>query len=461
MLPTTALQGVLALAAVASAAPGNPHPDKGHPGKGHRKDAIRNLKAHIKNVVILVMENRSFDNLLGGQKQAGLENPINNGPYCNPLNLTKPSAGSACSAANDFDSITNDPDHAIYGNNLQFYGNFTPDNAAIASGKLVATQKGFVQEQLRLYGSKVNQTTLAQQVMNYYTETQVPVLTALVRNFVTFNHWHSAVPGPTNPNRIALVSGSSYGHGTNDATFTTKGFNQSSIFQSLTAGGRKWRNYHDPAGGTGPEASWFQSTYDAGRQGDIVNLSQFFVDAKAGNLTSLSFLNPSCCGVGTTSMHPSGLISAGEALIKQVYEALRASPQWQDTLFILTFDETGGFHDHVPPPLAPRPDALTYTATSTPGGGPYTFNFDRLGGRIPTLLISPWVGKGVVEQKHANAAGQVVSYSATSILRTLGYLWDFEPYNPRVEWSPSFEHLVARSIRDTPTTLPTPAPFKA
>ena len=448
MLPTT-LQGLLALAAAAQACPTNP------------SRGVNNLKAHIKNVVILVMENRSFDNLLGGQKLKGIENPVNSGPYCNPYNLTNLAAGKACSAANDFDSITNDPDHAIYGNNLQFYGTFTPDNAAITAGTLVPSQQGFVHEQLRLYSSKVNQSTLAQQVMNYYTEEQVPVLTELVKNFVTFNHWHSSVPGPTDPNRLALVSGSSYGHGTNDASFTTKGFNQPNIFNSLTKGGRKWRNYHDPAGGTGPEASWFQSTYDANLQGDVVNLSQFYIDAKAGNLTSLSFLNPSCCGVGTTSMHPAGLISDGEKLIKQVYETLRASPQWDETLLILTFDETGGFHDHVPAPLAPRPDSLSYTAASTPGGGPYTFNFDRLGGRIPTILISPWVGKGLVEQKRANSAGDVVSYSATSILRTLGYLWDFAPYNPRVEWSPSFDHLIVTQKRsDTPKTLPAATPFK-
>jgi phospholipase C len=190
-------------------------------------------------------------------------------------------------------------------------------------------------------------------------------------------------------------------------------------------------------------------------------MSQFYVDAAAGNLTSLSFINPSCCGVGTTSMHPTGLISAGEALIKNVYEALRASPQWEETLFILTFDETGGFHDHVPPPLAPRPDNLTYTA-STPAGEKYMFPFNRLGGRIPTLLISPWVSKGYVEQKAANADGEVVSYSATSILRTLGYLFDFEPYNPRVEWSPSFAHLVnSKARKNTPTSLPDANPFKA
>jgi phospholipase C len=180
----TTLHAVLAFAAVAQASPA-----------GSIDTVVANLKARIKNVVILEMENRSLDNVLGGQTLAGIDNPIHNGPFCNPYNLTNPAAGLVCSAANDYDSITNDPDHAVYGNNLEFYGTFTPDNDAIASGRLTATQQGFVQEQLRIYGSEVNKTTLAQQVMNYYTEDQVPVLTALVQNFVTFNHWHSAIPG--------------------------------------------------------------------------------------------------------------------------------------------------------------------------------------------------------------------------------------------------------------------------
>lgn len=184
----SALFGLLAFAAAASAVP-----TKGH--HAHSDHSIKNLKSHIKNVVILVMENRSLDNLLGGQTIKGLENPINNGPFCNPFNVTDPSQGFACSAAKDFDSILNDPDHAIYGNNFEFYGEFTPDNNDIASGKLVPTQKGFVHEQMRLYNSKVNKTELATQVMHYYTEKQVPVLTSLVQNFLTFNHWHSDIPG--------------------------------------------------------------------------------------------------------------------------------------------------------------------------------------------------------------------------------------------------------------------------
>lgn len=258
---------------------------------------------------------------------------------------------------------------------------------------------------------------------------------------------------------MAIVAGSSFGHGVNDAAFTAKGFNETSIFQSLTENGYDWRNYHDPAGGTGPEAQWFQWTYDAGLDDQVVNLDQFYVDAAAGNLTHFSLINPSCCGVGTTSMHPTGLVSDGEGLIKDVYDALRASAQWDETLFIITYDESGGFHDHVAPPLAPEPDNLTYTAT-TPAGKDYTFHFNRLGGRMPTLLVSPWVERAHVEGKGTNAAGETVSYSATSILRTLGYLFDFEPYNDRVEWSPSFEHLITNHLRCSINELPEARPFR-
>lgn len=227
-----------------------------------------------------------------------------------------------------------------------------------------------------------------------------------------------------------------------------------SIFQKLNETGYGWINYHDPMGGTGPDAAFYNWTYNSGNYDNIVPLANFYTDAAAGNLTDFSFLNPSCCGVGTNSMHPSGLVSDGEALIRNVYQSLRSSPQWNQSLLIVTFDESGGFYDHVPPPLVPAPDDLTYTSTA-PDGEVYTFPFNRLGGRIPTLLISPWVGKGVVEQNGTNANGENVSYSATSILRTLGYLWGFEPFNARVEASPSFEHLITGKYRnDAPNTLP-------
>lgn len=207
------------------------------------------------------------------------------------------------------------------------------------------------------------------------------------------------------------------------------------------------------------DALFYNWTFTSNNQGLAVPLSDFYSDTASGKLPDFSFIEPSCCGIGTNSMHPTGLISNGEDLIRDVYNAVRTSPVWNETLLLLTFDETGGFYDHVPPPLAPRPDNLTYSEIGLTGEN-YTFSFNRLGGRVPTLLISPWVAKGVVEQKGLNSDGEIVSYSASSLLRTLGYLWDFEPFTPRVSGAASFDHLIQSTKRtDTPVSLPSPSAF--
>lgn len=177
----SALVGILAFAAAVSGVPTHP-------------PVTDNLKSHIKNVVILEMENRSLDNILGGQKVKGLDNSVNNGPFCNPVNLTDPSQGQECTAAKDFDSVLDDPDHAVTGNNIEFYGTFTPDNDAIAQGTLTPSQKGFLHEQRRRYPADSDSTS-AKELLHYYTPEQVPVFSSLVKNFVTFNHWHTGVPG--------------------------------------------------------------------------------------------------------------------------------------------------------------------------------------------------------------------------------------------------------------------------
>lgn len=184
-----ALLGLLAFATAINAAPAT----------GTGSGSIQTLKDNIKNVVVLVMENRSFDNLLGGQTLKGLENPIQDGPYCNPYSISDSSQGTACSAPKDYDSVANDPDHAVTGNNIEFYSEFAPNNTAIETGELAANMQGFLYEQLRKYDSTVDKKTLAKQVMNYYTESEVPVLTELVQNYVVFNRWFSGVPGVSIP----------------------------------------------------------------------------------------------------------------------------------------------------------------------------------------------------------------------------------------------------------------------
>jgi phospholipase C len=168
-------------------------PSKTGPGSAA---SIQNLKKNIKNVVQIVMENRSFDNLVGGQTfTKDIDTPANNGPYCNKVNTTDPNSKSFCTRAKDFDSITDDPDHSVHGNNFQFYGTFHPDDQKILSGKLVANNKGFLEQHLRAHPKLTDPDFAAREVMAYYTPDQVPVITSLCEEFVTFDKWHSCVPG--------------------------------------------------------------------------------------------------------------------------------------------------------------------------------------------------------------------------------------------------------------------------
>jgi phospholipase C len=127
-------------------------------------------------------------------RRAGLNNPINNGPFCNYKNASDPSSGRYCTRAKDYDSVLNDPDHSVTGNNLEFYGTYHPNNAAIASGKVVADQSGFLNAQLNDH-PKLDAETATTQVMGYYTEEEIPTLVNVVDEFTTFNSWFSCVPG--------------------------------------------------------------------------------------------------------------------------------------------------------------------------------------------------------------------------------------------------------------------------
>ncbi|KAJ7843083.1 phosphoesterase [Mycena olivaceomarginata] len=412
--------------------------------------SVANLKDKIKHVVWVLLENRSFDNILGGVQRPGLDNPINNGDVCNPVNVANSAGATLCTRVKDFDSIANDPDHSITGNNFEFYGQFAPNNDAIQNGTITATNQGFVNKHLISYPT-ITPDLAAAQVMGYYSDKEVPTLIDVVDEFATFNYWFSCIPGPTNPNRACALSGTSDGHGSNDGNFSIANISVNSIFETASSKNISWLNYDGTNGAFPPDALFYTWTA-ANAKNNIVPIENFFQDALLGTLPQLSYLNPSCCGLNTNSMHPDGNVSFGQVFVKQIYDA--------DTLLLVTYDESGGFHDHVPSPLAVPPDSKTYTERAHDGES-YTFHFDRLGGRMPTWLISAYTPKGHIEDMGTNpATGAVEAYSATSVLKTLGLLWDFADLTPRVSNSPSFDHLIGPQMRqDTPLILTPPSPF--
>ncbi|KAK9240058.1 phosphoesterase [Lipomyces kononenkoae] len=416
----------------------------------------------IKNVVVLVEENRSFDTFAGGLKYSDDINGLVDRKFCNPANVSQPDSVQVCARPIAENIAPNDPNHGISGVNMQLLSTYHPNETLVDSGIEYETMKGFVTEQSSTY--KTVNLTQAAEVINYYAQDHVRVFAAMAENFVLFDRWFAAVPGPTNPNRAYLTSGTSHGHGRNDAAFNVAALPQRSIFQQLSENGIEWINYQNsttqpmlnPTNGFNPDSLFYNWTYTSGAwKTNIKPIADFYKDAAAGTLPAFTYINPECCSYD--SFHPPSPVTTGENFIKGIYEALRTSPQWESTLFILTFDEHGGFADHVPPPVGvPAGDNLTYTEVS-PDGKNMTFNFERLGIRVPTLVISPWVERGVIEHKGRNNGGE---YSHTSIPAFIAKLWNLDNLTPRTEYSSTFEHLITDDFRDdTPMTLPNPYPY--
>ncbi|KAK9322035.1 phosphoesterase [Lipomyces orientalis] len=416
-------------------------------------------KDKIKTVVVLVQENRSFDTFAGGLVYNSTINGLAHHRYCNPANVTDPYSEIVCAKPIAANVAPDDPNHGISGVNMEILGTYHPNEVLVDTGKERETMLGFVTEQSSTY--KTENLTRAAEAINYYTQSHIPVFAAMAENFVLFDRWFAAVPGPTNPNRAYLTSGTSYGHGRNDHAFNIAGLPQRSIFQQLSEKGIEWINYQNstknpmpnPSSGFNPDALFYNWTFTSGKwETNIKPIADFYSDAEAGKLPPFTYINPECCSYD--SYHPPSPISTGEGFIKSIYEALRGSPQWEETLFILTFDEHGGFGDHVRPPVGvPAGDDLTYTETA-PDGKNMTFNFERLGIRVPTVVISPWVEKGVIESKGINNG---LEYTHTSIPEFIAKLWDLDSLTPRTAWSSTFEHLITNKMRrDTPDTLPEP-----
>ena len=414
-------------------------------GNPHNGDGGSSLKDKIKVVVVLIEENRSVDNILSGLTYTDQIDGAGHTKFCNPVNLTDPSQGEICATPNATNVDADDPNHSVSGINLELFGTFHPTSAS------PETMMGFVAEQ-ELAFNTTNRTRAAE-VITFYNEKDIPTIAAMSENYVVFDRWFCSVPGPTDPNRAYITSGTSYGHGQNDNDFNIHALPQKSIFQQLSENNITWKNYFNSS--FPPDAEFYNWTFTSGANvTNVIPLDQFFKDAAAGNLPQFVYINPECCSV--QSFHPPSSMTDGQTFLKQIYEALRNSPQWDELLYIVSFDEAGGYADHVPPPTnVPPGDNLTYTETA-PDGKNVTFDFTRLGVRVPTWLISPWVGKGIVEHEGQNSGG---TYSHTSIIHFVENLFGLEPLTPRVADSATFEHLILDKKRETVKDLPNPIEF--
>lgn len=375
----------------------------------------------IQHLVVLMLENRSFDHLLGflyadrgnmsltGQPFEGLtghESNVDTKGKTIPVFKIKPSTPYA------YFMPGADPGEGYQATNAQLFG------TANAPTPAVATNQGFVQNfastlgwQTKEQGWSVLPGTTASSIMGMFPPEMLPVLAGLARGYAVCDHWFSSVPTETLPNRAFACAATSQGH----MDDKTRSFTAPTIFGLLSQQAVGWAIYGyetDPL-----TRQTFSDTTNASDD-HFGRFTDFQTAAANGTLPAYTFLEPSW-GAKGNSQHPNYDVALGEQLIHDVYYALRNGPAWNETLLIITYDEHGGCYDHVPPPVGAVPPDNTI--------GEFGFDFTRVGVRVPTVLVSPRIAPGSVFRVPDGTR----PLDHTSILRTIERRWGVPPLTAR------------------------------
>lgn len=405
------------------------------------------------NVFVLMLENHSFDNILAFSGIPGIQaatahdsNTYNNGSKTLSFNVEYPAPTS----------MPTDPGHEF----LDVVEQLGGQGAQYSAGKYpTVNNSGFAAN----YATSTTEETglpdanQVQDVMACFnTSTQLPVTFQLARKFAVCDQWFSSMPGPTWPNRYFVHCASS--SGLDDSPSDTQmseweawglSFPNGSIFDKfnkLSSG--NWRIYHDH---TGPEIGEIPQVTSINNVGfsSVESLDNFASDLNYPYPYRYTFIEPNYGDTynntyaGGTSQHPMDGVSGGEGLIKRVYEAIRNSPLWNESLLIITYDEHGGFYDSVPPGSCTAPGDDPKNSLNKHG-----FDFTLYGVRVPAIIVSPRIPIETVDH---------TVYDHSSVVRTLTNWVGINSLTNRDGAANDLASLLSISPRsDCPTKLPNP-----
>jgi phospholipase C len=409
--------------------------------------------ASIKHVFVLMLENRSFDHLLGFSGLTGFD--AGTGA---PTQIAAPPSGTSNSwngksfpaGPPPVDPMAVDPYHEF------------SDVLEQLCGPGVAYPRGGPYPPINNSGFVSNFAVAAKapspgDVMGCFAPAGLPVLCALAKEFAVCDSWFCSMPGPTWPNRFFALGASSgeldhsptSGEALLWQTLDGFKFQNGSIFD---AGKRlfrflpwkrklKWRIY------AGNKIFTLAHALKGIHIWDITRYSQFAKDISNANYDAeFTWIEPNYGHVtsdylGGNSQHPLDGVTGGEALIRATYEAIRNSPLWESSMFIITWDEHGGFFDHVAPPRAVPPgDTAQFS-----GANRYGFAFDLYGPRVPAVVISPLIPRNTIDHR---------VYDHSSLLATVERLFGVRPLTARDRASLDLRALASLpSARQVPSNL--------
>ena len=380
---------------------------------------------NLKHIVVLMMENRSFDHMLGSLKAV---DPRINGLTGNESNLDTTNEPAKVQAMAQFQGqLDPDPDHHFPAVHKQLF-------AGVAAPPAAPSMSGFVQS----YFDQQRSVSHSRQIMYYFKPEQLPVLTTLARSFAVFNGWFASIPGPTICNRAFAHYGTSFGSVSMDPFVVQKSIR--SIYDRMLDHGRTAKlYYYDQASSTMEVVNLLSN------QPAIFGTCQQFIDDCAANrLPDYSFIEPNYtdhAGPGggqllASDQHPDHDVLAGEHFIGAIYNAIFDNPEvWKSTALLIVYDEHGGIYDHVSPPYLDDKSKDGFSAPPEATGIGAAFGFDRLGVRVPAILVSPWIPAGTVIPGPGEPGGMTFEHASIPATVTEHFLpnFDQDPNNKRTD----------------------------
>ena len=332
----------------------------------------------VDHIIVVMMENRSFDHLFGWHPTADAQNQElsypdpDNGNVIVPTQQLSPADYTGCEHP--------DPDHSWEGGRTQL-------NGGLMDSFLAGTNDGYA--------------------IGYYVEADRPFHSALAREFTTFDRFFSSILGETFANRFFMHAAQTdrLENSLDLSTLPT-------IWDRLIEKGVSARYYFSDAS--------FLWLWGAKYLPISRTYQQFLDDAENGTLPSVAFVDPRFIDEATGTSgddHPHADIRVGDAFLAEIYDALSSGPDWNSTVMVVTYDEWGGFFDHVAPPRATAPNAVDPDIV----GGKALLGF-----RVPVVVASPFT-----RGNPANPKVNSQVYDNTSILKLIEWRWNLRPLTAR------------------------------
>ena len=411
---------------------------------------------HIEHVFVLMLENRSFDHLLGFSGLSGIDAVSGQ-----QRTIPQPSLPNSWNeitylpASPGINPMIQDPGHEFTDTveELCGFGKTYPPGGPYPA----INNSGFVANYVTQPAGPGPTKPLPSDPLQCLTPTQVPVINALAKYFALCDNWFSSIPGPTWPNRFFVHAASSSGLDHSPSTgeivkWMASGFSfqNGTIFDRLEGMQLPWKIYH---GDDWPQSFALQNMTKYKGKGRMADYGRFAADVQTGYTPAYTFIEPSYGAITSTyqcgtSQHPLDDVTRGEWLIKCTYEAIRRSSIWQSSLLIVVWDEHGGFYDHVPPPGGATPPA---DQPNFPSNNQTHFLFNQYGVRVPALVVSPMIPANTLDGR---------LYDHASVLSTVEAIFGIPQLTMRDRSARSLLSLVSLDVprTDAPMQLPTPGP---